>query len=539
MNNIYLLIGYHKGVFSLSLYELWKKRSKIISKMVLTKDTRINNKEDILPVPRFRFAPSPTGGLHIGTARTALFNWLAARNMNGKLILRIEDTDIKRSDRKYEQSIINDLRWLGIDWDEFYRQSERINIYKEYAERLLDQGRAYRCFCSVVRLENLKKKLISEGKMLRYDNRCRDLSREKINKNLKEGKNFTIRFKIGKGDIKFKDLIRGEIKFSLEVIGDFIIIKSDGTPSYNFAVVIDDIEMKITYILRGEDHITNTARQILLFNSLGHRIPNYAHISMILGKDGSKLSKRHGATTISEFRKMGYLREAIINYLCILSWCPKDSGEIFDIYDAVKKFAISDISKSPAIFDIDKLNWINGIYIRKKPLDELVKLCIPLLVASNIIEEQQLENDKINLKIKRCVDAFKDKLKVLGEFPDYIKLYFSDKIDGYTDEAIKLLKLKTSYVVLEYFLQKLNNKLSSFKKGIDTDLNEEKSKDIINSVSDYFKKDKIEAKFLYMPLRVSLTGLTYGPELPKVITIFGIEDCIKRVKQTLKYIKSL
>ena len=504
--------------------------------MILSKEVQKEKKVEM--VPKFRFAPSPSGGLHIGTARTALFNWLAARSMNGRLILRIEDTDIKRSNRRYEASIIDDLRWLGIDWDEFYRQSERIEIYQKYANRLLNEGKAYMCFCSPERLENLRKKLQSEGKMSMYDNKCRNLGEEEIEKNLRDGKKFTIRFKVGEGNIAFGDLIRGYIKFSSEVIGDFIIIKSDGTPSYNFAVVVDDSEMKITHVLRGEDHITNTARQILLFESIGYEIPFFAHISMIMGKDGSKLSKRHGATTIGQFRELGYLSEAFSNYLSMLSWSPKDEEEIFSMADIVGKFRISDISKGPAIFDSDKLNWMNGIYIRKKTIEELNGLCTPFLINKNVIEENDLENKNVVLKVRKCVDAFKDRLKVLSEFPDYVKNLFEEKVDSYSDEATKILKLGTSSRVLKLFLKELEFKLKSCSDKEDIDLNEEESRNIINIVGGKLRKYKIKGKFLYMPLRASLTGKTHGPELPKVISILGPKNCIQRVNQTLEYLEN-
>jgi len=490
-------------------------------------------------IPRFRFAPSPTGGLHIGTARTALFNWLAARSVGGKLILRIEDTDIKRSTAAYEKSIIEDLKWFGLDWDEFYRQSERTGIYQRFARELLDENKAYRCFCTPERLEDLKKRQYAEGMMSKYDNRCRELSDGEIEKNLKEGKEFAIRFKVEDGkEIKFCDLIRGEISFRSEVIGDFIIIKSDGTPSYNFAVVVDDGDMKITNVLRGEDHITNTARQILLFKSLGFSLPSYAHLSMILGKDGSKLSKRHGATTISQFREEGYLAEAIGNYLSILSWAPRDGEEIFGIRDILGKFKIPDISKSPAIFDVDKLKWINGIYIRRKSTEELARLCTPYLIKEKIIDKKDLGNEKVMSKIVKGVYAFRNNLKVLNEFPQYIRDLFGEKIAGYSKDAVEILTLDTSTVVLQSFLGGLESELKSFDNNQDIDFNEEKSKNLINMIGKSLKELKIKGKFLYMPIRASITGKTHGPELPRVISILGLKNCIQRVNQTLEYIKN-
>src|SRR4030042_5861115 len=489
-------------------------------------------------IPRFRFAPSPTGGLHIGTARTALFNWLTARSMGRKLILRIEDTDVKRSSVTCEKSIIEEFKWVGLDWDEFYRQSERINIYQEFSQKLLDEDKAYRCFCTPERLENLKESQYAEGKMSKYDNRCRKLSSVEIEKNLKEGMDFAIRFKVeDRSEITFCDLIRGEISFSPEVIGDFIIIKSDGTPSYNFAVVVDDGDMKITHVLRGEDHITNTARQILLFNSLGLGLPSFAHFSMILGRDGSKLSKRHGATTISQFREEGYLAEALVNYLSILSWAPEEGQEIFSLGDILDKFKISDISKSPAIFDVDKLNWINGIYIRKKSDSGLVELCIPYLISEKIIDKKDTVNEKIMYKILKGVNAFKDNLKVLGDFPVYMKDFFEEKITDYSKDTDEILKLETSKTGLETFLEMLKSEYKSFDNDPDMDFNEDQGKEIINRAGEQLKNSNIKGKYLYMPIRISITGKTHGPELPKVISILGLENSIQRVNQTLEYIK--
>lgn len=490
-------------------------------------------------MPRFRFAPSPTGGLHIGTARTALFNWLAAISMKGKLILRIEDTDLKRSSSIYEKSIMKDLEWLGLDWDEFYRQSERIKIYGELAQKLLNQNRAYRCFCTPERLEKLKKDQYAAGRISKYDNRCRELSGSEIERNLKEGKKFAIRFKVDSGrEIAFDDLIRGNIAFKSDVIGDFIIIKSDGTPSYNFAVVADDGDMKITHVIRGEDHITNTARQILLFESLGFKLPFFAHLSMILSGDGSKLSKRHGATTISQFREEGYLAEAMVNYLSILSWSPGNSEEIFSVKDISDKFKIQDISKSPAIFDVDKLKWINGIYIRRKTARELAMLCVPYLIKDKMISREDKENTKVMRKILKGTEAFRDNLRVLSDFSFYMKDFFSDVITDYSMESIEVLKLETSKVVINNFLKVLESRWESFDNNVDIDFNEEQSKELISLVAENLKEQKIKGRLLYMPARVSLTGKTHGPELARVISILGLRNCIQRVKQTLEYIKS-
>src|SRR5450830_423169 len=371
--------------------------------------------------------------------------------MGGDLILRIEDTDVKRSTKEFEESIIRDLKWLGLDWDEFYRQSDRMDFYRKEAQRLLKEDKAYKCFCTSERLESLKETLISDGKPIGYDNKCRDLSEEEIKTNLASGMEHTVRYMVKPGEIRFSDLIRGEIKFSSDVISDFVLIKSDGTPSYNFAVVVDDNDMGITHVLRGEDHITNTARQIMLFESLGYEIPYFSHLSMILGKDGAKLSKRHGATTITQYKEDGYLKEAMANYLSLLSWAPRDNEEIFTLNEIFDKFKISDITKNPAIFDVDKLNWLNGNYIRKKTNEELLDLLIPFMIKEKVIEAKGISDQKIKSKILKCVEAFKEKIKTLKEFVAEARDLLTGKISCYEDEALEILRLDTSNKVINVF----------------------------------------------------------------------------------------
>jgi len=483
---------------------------------------------------RFRFAPSPTGGLHVGTARTALFNWLSARSLSGKLILRIEDTDTKRSAKEFENSIIEDLKWLGIEWDEFYRQSERLDIYFKEAKRLIEEGKAYMCFCSPKRLESIKNLLISEGKPLGYDNKCRNLDKKDIEKNLAENIPYTIRFKVEPCEIMFNDMIRGQIKFSSEVISDFVLIKSDGTPSYNFAVVVDDHFMKISHVLRGEDHITNTARQIMLLKSLGYDIPEFAHLSMILGKDGAKLSKRHGATTIAQYRKEGYLNEALANYLSLLSWAPKDGNEIFIINNIFHKFRIKDISRNPAVFDIDKLNWINGMHIRMKNVNELKNLLEPFLSDKTFLMSAQQDKEGNDGKILKIIDAFKNNIKTLKEIMYLAEDFYNEEIKSYENEALEILKIETSLKVIDLFLEKLEE----IKENNGVEITENKAKEIINTIGFELKEYKINGKMLYMPIRISITGKVHGPELPKVISILGKESCIKRIKQTKDFIES-
>jgi len=490
--------------------------------------------------PRLRFAPSPTGGLHIGTARTALFNMLAAKSMRGELILRIEDTDMSRSDEKHEKSIIADLKWLGIKWDEFYRQKDRLELYRRSAERLLTEGMAYRCFCTPERLEKLKADQYAIGQDSIYDNHCRDLDDKDIEERIKSGESYAIRYIVGKGrEISFNDLIRGNISFKSDLIGDFIIIKSDGTPSYNFAVVVDDADMKISHVIRGEDHISNTARQILLYESLGTLPPLFAHLSMIMGDDGSKLSKRHGSTTIGQFRKTGYLSETMANYLSLLSWAPRDGEELFIIDNIGSGFKIGDISKSPAVFDTDKLNWLNGIYIRKMNNEKLKILLLPYLEKEKIISSSISRNGALELKLSRSVEVYKDKLKVLSDFPELVRGLFAGEITEYSIESRQVLKEETSVRVLSVLLKELkhNRKIIGEDKNITIEEDEGIARELIKSVADRLKSENIKGKYLYMPVRTALTGEPHGPEIPKIISILGTNNCIQRLEQTLKYLK--
>jgi nondiscriminating glutamyl-tRNA synthetase len=525
--------------------------------------------------PRFRFAPSPTGGLHIGTARTALFNWLAAKSMGAKLILRIEDTDLKRSNKAFEDSIIFDLKWLGLDWDEFYRQSDRLDIYIKSADRMLQEGKAYRCFCTSQRLEELKNEQYLQGKMSKYDNRCRDLTDEEIRSKIAGGIPFAVRFKVPQTEIVFKDLIRDEIRFNSDVFGDFVIMKSDNTPSYNFGVVIDDSDMNISHVLRGEDHITNTARQIMLFESIGAGLPAFGHLSMILGKDGAKLSKRHGSQTITEFRQAGYLSDALCNYLALLSWAPRDGRDIFNLGDVVEGFAISNISKSPAIFDIDKLSWINGNHIREKSAEDIFKLVMPFVASSKIIDipvsgseiistagvanetlsaegtgygtndfsgadsETKDTSGYVNSKedlarLKKGAEAFRDKMRVLADFPVLIKDYLTDKVQSMDSDAAEVLRPAESITVITCLLQELI-KRTEYKDFDDTAaFDEALCRQIISELAEMLKADNIKGKMLYMPIRAALTGQLHGPELPKVMSILGINRCILRLKASFK-----
>src|SRR5512144_1080075 len=323
---------------------------------------------------RVRFAPSPTGHLHVGNARTALFNWLLARGHGGTFILRIEDTDVERSTRESEHGIVDDLRWMGLEWDEGpdvegargpYRQSERLHLYASYAKELVHTGQAYYCFCSATRREAERQAALAAGRPPRYSGRCRSIPREEALARVESGAPAVIRFKVpDQGEVTFRDIVRGEVRFNVEVIGDPVLVRSDGRPAYNFAVVVDDALMEITHVIRGEDHISNTPRQLLLYKALGFKPPQFAHLALVMGPDHTPLSKRHGATSVAEFREKGYLPEALVNYLALIGWSPGENEELLPIAELAKRFSLEEVGHSAGIFDEEKLAWVNRHYMK-------------------------------------------------------------------------------------------------------------------------------------------------------------------------------
>lgn len=345
---------------------------------------------------RVRIAPSPTGPLHIGTARTALFNFLFAKKQQGSFVLRIEDTDVERSRPEFERDVLENLKWLGIEWDEGpdvggdygpYRQSERKEIYASYIKKLLEEGRAYYCFCTKDELEAEREYQLSIGQAPKYSGRCANLPEETVKKYLAEGRKSVIRFRIPQKKVEFDDLIRGKVEFDSSLIGDTVIAKDFYTPLYNFAVVIDDYEMRISHIIRGEDHLSNTPKQILLQEALNFPQPKYAHLPLILGPDRSKLSKRHGAISISSYRELGYLSEAIVNFMAFLGWNPGTERYIYSMAALIKDFSLERVQKAGAVFNIKRLEFLNSFYIRGKSIEKLTELCLPYLINSNLIEK--------------------------------------------------------------------------------------------------------------------------------------------------------
>ncbi len=473
---------------------------------------------------RVRFAPSPTGYLHIGSARTALFNFLFARREGGAYLLRIEDTDYSRSMDEYIKDIEEGLKWLELAWDEGpgkkgkfgpYRQSKRLSIYKKYIDESLSKGFGYYCYCTDEELEKQRQDFISKGRAPRYDGRCRNLKEEDIKRFQAEGRKPVIRFRMPDDIIYVDDLIKGKIKFDCSLIGDFVILKSDGTPSYNFAAVIDDHLMKISHVIRGEDHISNTPKQLMLYKAFGFEPPSFAHLPMILGEDRGKLSKRHGAVSVLEYKKLGYLPEAIRNFLALLGWSPKDNREIMPLDELIRNFKLEGVAKSPAVFTIDKLNWMNGNYIRSLDEEELAERIKPYLKEAHF-----------NLKgaskdfLKGVAAAIKDNLTVLSEAPKFADVFFIKDIDY--EEIKETLYHKDSSSVISA----LKDKLSKAKKFDHDSLN-----GILGSLVNEFKLPKGK---VFKAARVVLTGKTSGPELWRIINLFGKEKCLKRLSDALE-----
>ncbi|MGE3402515.1 MAG: glutamate--tRNA ligase [Vicinamibacterales bacterium] len=338
---------------------------------------------------RVRFAPSPTGQLHVGNARTALFNWLLAQGTGGTLILRIEDTDVARSTRESELAIIDDLKWLGLDWAEGvdaggdhgpYRQSERIHIYRAHAVELMSKGQAYQCFCSPGQLEADRAAALAAGRPPKYSGRCRGIAKDEARRRIENGEKAVIRFRVPEGrEVTFRDLVRGDVTFHTDVVGDPVLVRSDGIPAYNFAVVIDDALMGITHVVRGEDHISNTPRQLLLYEAFGWSPPAFAHVSLVMGPDHSPLSKRHGATSVREFRGRGYLPEALANYLALIGWSPGEGQELLPIEELARRFRLEDVGHSAGVFDPEKLAWVNRHYLKTADPRRLADLAVPYL----------------------------------------------------------------------------------------------------------------------------------------------------------------
>jgi glutamyl-tRNA synthetase len=479
----------------------------------------------MIPNIRVRFAPAPTGLLHIGNARTALFNFLFSKRHQGTFILRIEDTDLERSTDASIDRIIEDLKWLGIIWDEGpdlggsdgpYRQTQRLSFYREFADRLSQEGKSYKCFCSEERLENLRKEQLSKGKMPRYDGRCRTLSEEEIAKMESSGLRPAIRFRVGRGPIVFEDLIHGKMSFDSAGIGDFIIVRSDGMAAYNFACVMDDHLMHMTHVIRGEDHLSNTPRQILLYQAFSWQPPLFGHHPLILGSDRSPLSKRHGATAVSQYREEGFLPEALQNYLVLLGWTPPSGEETLSLERMVEEFSVQAVSRSAPIYNRKKLEWLNSYYIREKKEAQLSEILIPYL------EKAGIRTGSIDRKwLNQISEGLRENLIVLSQIEEYLGIFFDEKF-SFEDGAKTLL------------LDPRNRETLRSVLGVLEDSSEIKTDEQTSLLSQLEKRTGRKGKDLYAPLRAAVTGKTKGPELVKTLPLLGKERIIRRLKMALE-----
>ena len=448
-------------------------------------------------VTRVRFAPSPTGNLHIGGARTALFNWLYARANKGEFILRIEDTDALRSKQEFVDEILESLRWLGFDWDQVSYQSKRFDLYRKYADNLLKEGLAY--------TEKFGDRVAPKAFSPDQATPAAEPAGE------------AIIYKVSAQEIKVNDLIRGQISFDASTIKDQVLIKSDGTPTYNFACVVDDATTEITHVIRGDDHISNTPKQILLYRALRFKLPEFAHLPLIMGSGGGRLSKRTGATAISDYRSNGYLPEALLNYLLLLSWSPGGDREVIDLKEAVDLFEIKNVNKTSATFDLKKLDWMNNQYLKKAPADQLLKLVLPLLKEKKLVRDNNFDSKYLISLIK----LFQERLSKVNDFAEWADFFFLDEIEIDPKAQKKFLSRDFSKE-FTLFIQRLEG-LRSFQVSAI----EETFRDLVKDLG-------IQAKELIHPVRVALTGKTVGPGLFDVVYYLGLEKTKIRLSKFIK-----
>jgi len=462
---------------------------------------------------RVRFAPSPTGQLHVGNARTALFNWLLARGSGGTFILRIEDTDVERSTLESERAILEDLRWLGLEWDEGidtggdrgpYRQSERLHIYRAHAVELLSRGRAYRCFCPPEQLEMDRYAALRQGQPPRYVGRCRAIAEADARARVERGEPAVIRFRVPENrDVVFNDLVRGEVRFSSEVIGDPVLVRSDGNPAYNYAVVVDDALMGITHVIRGEDHISNTPRQLLLYEAFGWQPPVFAHVSLVLGPDHGVLSKRHGATSVAEFRARGYLPEALANYLALLGWSPGDGEELLPIEELARRFKLEDVGRSAGVFDVEKLAWVNRHYLKLAAPDRLARLAVPYLQREGWVSEPSADALAFLARAVAPAAASVDRLEQLPA-----RLHFL--FDFSASRALESDAIRTEADAARDVIAALAKELAASPPLLDRET-------FRAMVARLRERTGQKGKALLHPVRLALTGEAEGLELDAAV----------------------
>jgi nondiscriminating glutamyl-tRNA synthetase len=473
--------------------------------------------------PRVRFAPSPTGMLHVGNARTALYNWLFAKHNGGAAILRIEDTDVERSEARYESLLIEDLHWLGLTWEEGpqmggvhgpYRQSERLPIYAEHTERLLAEGKAYRCFCTPEQLEGERAAAAAAHQPQIYSGRCRAVSMEDSRRRAAAGELYAVRLRIPERPIRFHDLVRGDVEFAAEAVSDPVLVRSSGMPVYNYVVAVDDALMEITHVIRGDDHVSNTPKQVAIYEAFGWKVPEFAHLSTILGGDRERLSKRHGATSIASFREMGYLPEALMNYLALLGWGAEGgTRETFTPAELVREFKLERVTASPAVFDIGKLDWLNRHYLKLRPIAEVAALAWPYFQQAGYLGPREKVTAEIAEWFERLVAVFLPGVDHLDQLPAkaaFVLALESAKTKADPENAA-LLSSEMGQRVVGAFAAR-----AMAEPG---PITAERFKALMNEVK---AETGAKGKELFHPVRILLTGAHSGPEFDKIIPL--LED---------------
>ncbi len=476
---------------------------------------------------RTRFAPSPTGDLHVGGARTALFNWLFSRASDGTFILRIEDTDFDRSADRYIDRIQDALEWLGLDWDEGpgvggphapYFQSDRLDHYHEAMETLREQGRVYRCYCTPEELEEQRERQRARGEAPRYSGRCRNLSDEQRAEFEQEGRSYAHRYRIPDEPVVVRDIVKGDVSFPADQVGDFIIVKSNGSPSYNFAVVVDDHAMEISHVVRGDDHLSNTPRQLYLYDAMGWEPPRWCHLPMILGQDGQRLSKRHGATDVREYRERGFLPEALVNALSLLGWSPPDGVEVKTVEELVEAFSLERVSKSPSRFDLDKVTHLNGKHLRALSDRGLVDR----LREEGFLPDDLQEPDREQLPEVAAV--LRDHLETLADFPGFYRRFFAEPIE-LTDAARERLADQPDAGEV---IRTLRSRVEAAGP-----LDESTAVELVRETGEAAEQGGSQ---LYLPVRIALTGRVEGPEIHELMPVLGRERSLKRIQNVLDQI---
>ncbi|MDX5683557.1 glutamate--tRNA ligase, partial [Clostridioides difficile] len=469
---------------------------------------------------RVRFAPSPTGFVHIGSLRTALYNYLFAKKMGGEYILRVEDTDQSRLVEGAIENMLNAMKWAGVNHSEGvilddsgkvvqkgeygpYIQSQRLDIYQEYIKQLLDSGKAYYCFCTKERLDEVRDAQRAAGETAKYDGHCKNLSKEEVEANIKAGIPYVIRLRLPENHtIKFTDLVRGDMEFNTNDLDDQVLMKTDGFPTYHFAVVVDDYLMKITHVIRGEEWVSSTPKHVYLYEAFGWEAPVFVHLPNILNKEKKKLSKRQGDVAVEDFKKKGYLPEGLVNYVALVGWSPEDNQELFTMEELEKAFSVERVSKSGGVFDTEKLNWVNQHYIKDGDDAYLTDLAIPFLIEDGFITEEEATN-KYDF-LKSMISVLKEKLQYVKEVTEHASIFFGDKIEVETEEGREFLRLEHIPTLIDALREKIE------KTEV---LNAEFVQAMLKEIQ---KEYKIKGKNLFMGSRIILTGQMHGPDLPKV-----------------------